>query len=56
MAPGDEASLDPSSMVGRVYVGNYYALLHDTKYQYRSCRPHGFRDFLMISQSCTTSD
>ena len=29
-APGDEASLDPSNRVGRIYVGNYYALLHDT--------------------------
>ena len=41
MASGDEASLDPSNVVGRIYVGNHYALLHDTKY--RSCGPHGLR-------------
>ena len=35
------ASLDPRSMVGRIYVGDHQTLLH-TKYM--NCGPHGFRE------------
>ena len=35
------ANLDPRGMVGRIYVGGHYTLLH-TKYM--SCGPHGFRE------------
>ena len=39
--PSVMASLDPRSMVGRIYVGDYRPLLHT---KYISCRPHGFRE------------
>ena len=35
------ASLDPMSLIGRIYVADHLALLH-TKYV--SCEPHGFRE------------
>ena len=40
------ASLVPMGMVSRIYVGDYWTLLHT---KYISCEPHGFReDFLMF--------
>ena len=33
------ANLDPSHMVGRIYVRDHYILLHT---KYISCGPHGF--------------
>ena len=47
------ASLDPKDMVGRIYVGDHYTLLH-TKYM--SCGLHGFReeDFLRFSHYKST--
>ena len=48
MTPLGVASLKPRGLIGRIYVGNYYTLLHT---QYISCGPHGFReDFLSFSQ------
>ena len=46
--PWGMASLDPRGMVGSIYVGDHYTLLH-TKYM--SCEPRGFReeDFLSFS-------
>ena len=43
--PRDVASLDPRDLIGRIYVGDYYTLLHTKNI---SCGPHGFReeDFL----------
>ena len=39
------ASLDPRGLIGRIYVGDYYILLHT---KYISSGPHDFReeDFL----------
>ena len=34
-------------MVGRIYVGNHYALLHT---KYRSCGPPVFKSFSIINQ------
>ena len=41
------ASLDPRGMIGRIYVGDHYTLLHT---KYISSGPHNFRgeDFLKI--------
>ena len=39
--PQGMASLDPRDLIGRIYVGDHYTLLH-TKYV--SCGPHGFRE------------
>ena len=49
--PLDMANLDPRGMVGRIYVGNHYAVLQT---KYRSCEPHGFRkeDFLKGFPHC----
>ena len=41
------ASLDPKGLIGRIYVGGHYTLLHT---KYISSGPHGFReDFLSFS-------
>ena len=42
------ANLDPKGLIGRIYVGDHYTLLHT---KYISSRPHGFReeDFLSFS-------
>ena len=39
------ANLDPKDLIGRIYVGDHYTLLHT---KYISSEPHGFReeDFL----------
>ena len=45
--PRDMASLDPRGLIGRIYVGVHYTLLHT---KYISSGPHGFReDFLSFS-------
>ena len=45
--PWDVASLDPRDLIGRIYVGDHYTLLHT---KYISNRPHGFRkEFLSFS-------
>ena len=48
MTPWGVASLEPRGLIGRIYVGDHYTLLH---IQYISCGPHGFReeDFLSFS-------
>ena len=45
MTPWDVASLEPRGLIGRIYVGDHYTLLHT---QNIICGPHGFReeDFL----------
>ena len=44
MTPWGMASLVPRGLIGRIYVGDYYTLLHT---KYISCGPHVFReDFL----------
>ena len=42
------ASLDPRGLIGRIYVGDHYTLVHT---KYISSGPHGFReeDFLSFS-------
>ena len=35
------ASLGPRGLLGRIYVGDHYTLLHT---QYISCGPHDFRE------------
>ena len=42
------ASLDPRGLIGRIYIGDHYTLLHTT---YISSGSHGFReeDFLSFS-------
>ena len=35
------ASLEPRGLIGRIYVGDHYTLLHT---QYTSCGPYGFRE------------
>ena len=42
------ANLDPRSLIGRIYVGDHYTLLHT---KYISSGSHGFReeDFLSFS-------
>ena len=46
--PRDMASLDSRDLIGRIYIGDHYTLLHT---KYISCGPHGFReeDFLSFS-------
>ena len=39
--PCGKASLDPSGLIGRIYVGDNLTLLHS---KYISCEPHGFRE------------
>ena len=39
--PWGVASLDPRGLIGRIYVGDYYTLLHT---KYISPKPHGFRE------------
>ena len=41
----------PRGLIGRIYVRDYYTLLHT---KYISCGPHGFREmnFLSFSQVC----
>ena len=39
--PRGMASLDPRGLIGRIYVGVHYTLLHT---QYVSCGPPGFRE------------
>ena len=39
--PWGVASLEPRGLIGRIYVGDHYTLLH---IQYISCGPHGFRE------------
>ena len=45
MTPWGVAILEPRGLIGRIYVGDHYTLLHT---QYISYGPHGFReeDFL----------
>ena len=38
--PHGVASFDPSSLIGRIYEGDYWKLLH---IKYISCGPNGFR-------------
>ena len=46
--PRGVASLDSRGLIGRIYVGDHYILLHT---KYISSRTHGFReeDFLSFS-------
>ena len=48
MTPWGVASLDPWGLIGSIYVGDHYTLLHT---KYISCGPHGFgeEDFLSFS-------
>ena len=39
--PWGVASLGPWDLIGRIYVGDHYTLLHT---KYISCGPHGFRE------------
>ena len=39
--PRGMVTLDPRSLIGSIYVGDHYALLHT---KYISCEPHGFRE------------
>ena len=39
--PRGVASLDPRALIGRIYEGDHYTLLHT---KYISCGPHGFRE------------
>ena len=41
MTPWGVASLEPRGLIGRIYVGDHYTLLHT---KYISCGPHGFRE------------
>ena len=41
MTPWGVASLDPRGLIGRIYVGDHYTLLHS---KYISCGPHSFRE------------
>ena len=38
--PLGEASLDPRGLIGKIYVGDHWPLLHN---KYISCVPHDFR-------------
>ena len=42
------ANLDPQGLIGRIYVGDHYTLLH---IKYISCGPHGFREEDFVSFS-----
>ena len=42
------ANLDPRGLIGRIYVGDHYTLLHT---KYRSSGPHGFREEDFVSFS-----
>ena len=54
MTPQGMASLDPRGMVGRIYVGDHYTLLHT---KYISSGPHGFReDFFFHYKSMGAND
>ena len=48
--PWGEASWDSRGLIGRIYVGDHYILLHT---KYISSRPHGFREevFFFLSFS-----
>ena len=48
MTPWGVASLEPRGLIGRIYVGDHYTLLHT---KYKSHGPHGFgeEDFLSFS-------
>ena len=39
--PQGGASLDPRGLIGKIYVGVLWTLLHT---KYKSCGPHGFRE------------
>ena len=39
------ASLDPRGLIGRIYLGDHYTLLHT---KYISSGPHGFREEVLI--------
>ena len=39
--PRGVANLDPGDMVGRIYVGEHFTMLHT---KYISCGPHVFRE------------
>ena len=41
MTPWDVASLEPRGLIGKIYVGDHYTLLHT---QYLSSGSHGFRE------------
>ena len=55
MTPWGMANLDPRSMIGRIYVGYHYLLLHT---KYKSSGPHGLReeDFFIFSYCMTMGD
>ena len=42
------ANLDPRGLIGRIYVGDHYRLVH---IKYISCGPEGFRDEDFLSFS-----
>ena len=42
------ANLDPRDLIGRIYVGNHYTLLHT---KYISSGPYGFREEDFVSFS-----
>ena len=46
--PQGVASLDPRGLIGRIYVGDHYTLLHTT---YISSESHGFRGEQFLSFS-----
>ena len=53
MTPWGMANLDPRSMIGRIYVGCHYLLLHT---KYKKSGPHGLReeDFFFLFSYCMT--
>ena len=48
MSPGGVASLDIRALIGSIYVGDHYTLLHT---KYISSGPHGFREEDLLSFS-----
>ena len=56
MTPWGMANLDPRSMIGRIYVGYHFLLLHT---KYKSSVPHGLREedfFFIFSYFMTMGD
>ena len=48
------ANLDPRGLIGRIYVGDHYTLLHT---KYKSSGPHGFKeDFVSFSHYQSMGD
>ena len=48
MTPPGAASSKSRGLIGRIYIGDHYTLLHT---QYISCGPHGFREEDVLSFS-----